>query len=152
MKPPSPKLLHALLGKTIAESIFVGALGLFLFVSAFPPSFRGWGELSENRIAGWAVNHDAPYSRVEIQLFVDGNLVASGVANEQRPDVRIAGWALDDWHGYSFKLPSLAAGPHVAKVFALHHPNRANRKTLQMVGDAISFHVDESGGIYAVHE
>jgi hypothetical protein len=138
-------LVHALIGKSIAEAVLVGALAIFLFYSAFPPHFRGWGEVTEQGIAGWVVNTAAPYSRVEVELFIDGKFVASGIANQYRPDVRAAGWAKDDWHGYTFAPTSLAAGPHVARVYALHASGEEVRQVLQLVGDPLYFSVDETG-------
>src|SRR4030095_4439634 len=104
---PQLKLVHALLGKSIAETILVGSLAIYFFFSAFPPYYKGWGEVTRQGIAGWAVDSSSPYSRVNVQLFIDGKFVANAVANQSRPDVRAAGWATDDWHGFSFPIASL---------------------------------------------
>lgn len=149
MSAPSMRLVHALLGKSIAETILLGGLAISFFFVAFPPHFRGWGEATPQGIAGWAVNSSAPGQRVEVQLFIDDKFVSSAVANTYRPDVREAGWAPDDWHGYSFVLPSLPAGPHIARIYALHESGGGARQTLQMLGDPIHFVTDQSGAISA---
>jgi hypothetical protein len=143
MHGPSSKLLHLLIGKSILETVLVGAVAVGFYARAFPPTFHGWGEAPESSrsIVGWAVNNADPWGRVEVQLFVDGSLVGTQIANLSRPDVRYAGWAKDEWHGYNFTLPALAGGRHEARVYALHQSGNGVRYTLQLLGDPISFEV-----------
>lgn len=148
MKIPSTSLVHVLIGKSIVETLLVGALAVFTFISILPPYFHGWGEVTKTGISGWVVNNAAPWDRVEVQLFVDGKFVASAVANESRRDVVMAGWSKDEWHGYTFPVTSLNAGLHEARVYALHDSGKGTRKTLQLVGDPISFAVDASGKLF----
>ena len=138
-------LPNALFGKSIVETLLVGALAVVTFINVFPPTFHGWGELTETGIAGWAVNNAAPSEHVEVQLFVDGRLVATASANQSRQDVKAAGWAQDEWHGYTFTLANLSSGYHGARVYALHDSGAGNRKSLQLLGDPIFFRVDENG-------
>ena len=142
MKTPSTSLIHILIGKSILETIFVGALAVLTFINILPPYFHGWSEVTNTGISGWVVNDAAPWDRVEVQLFVDGKFVACGVANESRPDVMAAGWSKDEWHGYMFPMTSLNTGWHEARVYALHASGDARRKSLQLVGDPISFSID----------
>ena len=139
MKQPRSQLVNVLLGKSILETIFVGALALVVYVNNFPPTFHGWGEaVFETRsIAGWAVNNAAPWERVEVQLFIDGKLQATQVAQLSRQDVVAAGWAKDEWHGYNFVVNDLSPGEHEARVYALHR--NGDRYTLQLLGDPIRF-------------
>ena|SRR5258708_35540239 len=145
MKTSSTKLVHVLVGKSIVETLLVGALAVFTFLNVLPPYFHGWGELADTRISGWMVNNAAPWDRVEVQLFIDGRFVASGIANESRPDVFAAGWSKDEWHGYSFAIPSLNPGSHEARVYALHESGGGLRKALQLSGDPIRFSVKTNG-------
>jgi hypothetical protein len=142
-----PRLVNVLIGKSIAETILVGAIAVGVFVKAFPPTFHGWGEAvtASRSIAGWAVNDAEPGERVEVHLFVDGKLSATQSANLSRPDVAAAGWARDEWHGYNFALPALAAGDHEARVYALRASSGATRYTLQLLGDPIRFTVNDDG-------
>ncbi len=91
-------------------------------------------------IAGWAVDDADPWARIEVQLFVDGKLAGTQVAQLSRPDVVAAGWAKDEWHGYNFVVSGLGVGIHEARVYALH-PSGA-RYTLRMLGDPVRFEVD----------
>ena len=146
MTKPSARLVNLLIGKSIIETLLVGALAVFTFLSVFPPSFHGWGEVTATGISGWAVNNNSPWERVEVQLFVDGKFVASGEANESRPDVAAAGWARDEWHGYTFVLTSLPveipkAREYQARVYALHDSGAGARKSLQLLGNPIWFEV-----------
>ena len=142
------KLIHALIAKSIAETILVAALAVGFYFTAFPPYFHGWGEASPHAISGWVVNQHVPWDRVEVQLFIDGKFVATGTANLSRPDVVAAGWAKDEWHGYSLAVPSLAPGVHEARVYALHASGYGIRQTLQLVGDPSPLRVDESGALH----
>lgn len=145
MKTPSARLVHLLIGKSIIETLLVGALAVFTFITVLPPYFHGWGEVTESGISGWAVNNAAPWERVEVQLFVDGQFVAHAVANQPRPDVLTAGWAKDEWHGYSFGNTSLPAGLHQARIYALHASGGDVRKSLQLLGNPIIFTVGNDG-------
>jgi hypothetical protein len=150
MKTPSPTLIHVLVAKSIAETLLVGGLAVFAFVTFLPPFFHGWGEVTSGGISGWAVNSAAPWDRVEVQLFVDGSFVATAFANESRPDVSAAGWSKDQWHGYTFSLSQLHPGSHQARVYALHDSGNGARKSLQLLGDPIPFVVDDRGKLSAL--
>lgn len=141
------KLVHALIAKSLAETILVATLAVAFYLSAFPPSFHGWGEALPHSIAGWAVNQAQPWERVEVQLFIDGKFVSSSTASQSRPDIVLAGWSRDQWHGYAFEAPTLTPGPHEAKVYATHASGGGMRQTLQLVGDPIRFLVDDSGSL-----
>jgi hypothetical protein len=140
-------LANVLIGKSIVEALLVGLLAISFFFQTFPPSYRGWGEATGNGIAGWAVNDERQDERVTVQLFIDGQFVANDIANQSRPDVREAGWADDDWHGYRFELNAIAPGAHEARVYALHTASDRVRQSLQLLGDPIHFQVDAEGRI-----
>ena len=142
------KLVHALIAKSLAETILVGTLAVVFFFSAFPPTFHGWGEALPHSLAGWVVNQAEPWERVEVQLFIDGRFFATGTASQSRPDVVAAGWARDEWHGYNFTAPPLSTGPHEARVYALHVSGAGARQSLQLLGDPIRFTVDEKGNLH----
>jgi hypothetical protein len=147
MKSPSPKLIHILIGKAIIETVLVGAIAIGFNVTAFPPTFHGWGEADEVRraLAGWAVNDASPWERVEVQLFIDGKFVDDQISATSRPDVARAGWARDEWHGYNFAPPRLPPGQHEARVYAVHQSGGGTRYTLQALGDPIRFIVNTDG-------
>ena len=132
-------MVHVLIGKSILETLFVGALAVFAFLTVLPPTLHGWGEVTESGVAGWAVNNGSPWERVEVQLFIDGHFFTTAVADQSRPDVSAAGWALDEWHGYSFAIKSLDAGTHEARVYAMHDSGNGTRKSLQLIGKPILF-------------
>jgi hypothetical protein len=133
------KLVNLLIAKSILETIFVGTIAVVTYVKLFPPTFHGWGEAvpATQSISGWAVDNADPWRRVEVQLFIDGKFVGTGVAQLSRPDVMAAGWAKDEWHGYEFVLTGLSDGMHEARVYALHRSG--DRYTLQLLGNPITF-------------
>ena len=148
-----PQLVNLLIGKSIAETILVGAIAVGAYLNAFPPTFHGWGEaVTETRsIAGWAVNDADPWQRLQVQVFVDGKPGAEQLANLSRPDVAATGWAKDEWHGYNFALPPLPAGNHEARVYVRHESSDAARYTLQLLGDPIRFVVNADGSWRTEH-
>ena len=141
------QLVNLLIAKSILDTILVGTIAVVAYLNAFPPTFHGWGEavVASQSIAGWAVNDADPWRRVEVQLFVDGKLVGTQAAYLSRPDVSAAGWARDEWHGYSFPVTGLSAGVHEARVYALHSSGKGARYTLQLLGDPIRFEVGSDG-------
>ena len=153
MQRPSSQLVNLLIAKSVLETILVGAIALGVYVNAFPPTFKGWGEAvpASQSIAGWVVSDSDPWRRVEVQLFIDGKLVGTQVAHLSRPDVLAAGWSRDEWHGYSFQVAGLNPGVHEARVFALHSSGNGERYSLQMLGDPIRFEVKEDGSWQTFH-
>ena len=143
MPTPNRKLVQVLIGKSIIETLLVGALAVVTFIMVFPPHFHGWGEVTDQAIAGWAVNYEEPYQRVPVQLFINGEFVGAAVADLSRPDVSAAGWARDPWHGYMFRLPSLPAGRHEARIYAAHDSGDGKRKSLQLLGNPLTFTIDD---------
>lgn len=143
-------LSYLLIAKSIAEATLVAVLALTFYFTAFPPHYRGWGEVTaRQQIAGWAVNEAAPWDRVEVYLFIDGRFVASRTANLSRPDVSGAGYARDEWHGYTFDLPPLEKGEHEAHVYAIHKSSGGARQTLQLLGKPIRFSVAANSAVAA---
>jgi hypothetical protein len=147
MKSSSPKLINLLISKSIFDTVLVGTLAVGFYINVFPPRFHGWGEATSHSISGWAVNNAAPWDRVQVQLFIDGNFVGTNAASLARPDVFAAGWSRDDWHGYSFGVSKLPEGLHEARVYALHRSEGGERYTLQLLGDPIRFVVSADGGL-----
>ena len=142
------RLVNLLIAKSILETILVGTIAVVVYLNAFPPTFHGWGEAvpGSKSVSGWVVSDADPWRRVEVQLFIEGKLIGTQVAHLSRPDVVAAGWSKDEWHGYSFQVMGLGAGPHEARVYALHSSGAGTRFTLQMLGDPIRFEVNPDGG------
>ena len=139
------QLVNLLIAKSILETVIVGTIAVVVYTKLFPPTFHGWGEavIESRSISGWVVDDADPWRRVEVQLFIDGKLSGTQVAQLSRPDVVAAGWAKDEWHGYSFVVNGLTVGMHEARVYALH--KQGNKYTLQMLGDVIRFQVEADG-------
>ena len=141
------KLVNLLIAKSILDTVLVGTIAVAVYMNAFPPSYRGWGEAVavSQTISGWVVDDSDPWRRVEVQLFIDGKLMGTQVAHHSRPDVVAAGWSKDEWHGYNFVVSGLETGTHEARVYALHQSRNGARYSLQMLGDSIQFQVNADG-------
>lgn len=136
------RLTHFLIAKSIIEALFVATLAVGFYLTAFAPSLRGeLDEASQRRVAGWAVDQAEPQAHVEVQLYIDGQFVASRRADSSRPDVSAADYAADELHGYSFDTPVLGPGQHVAQVYAVHESGAGARRTMQLLGKPLRFQV-----------
>jgi hypothetical protein len=138
-------LTNFLIAKSIIEALFVGALAVGFYLTAFTPFFRGSLDLADARnVAGWVVNKAQPDARVEVQLYIDGRFAGNRWADLSRPDVKLAGRAEDENHGFAFDTPSLPAGQHEARVYAVHVSGEGQRRTLQLIGKPLIFNVGQS--------
>jgi hypothetical protein len=136
------RLANVIIAKSIAEALLVSAFAVGFYYLAFNPHFRGSvDEAGERRIAGWVTDESRPAEHVEVQLYVDGKFVASRLADEVRPDIRAAGRAADERHGFTFPFPTREAGEHEARVYAVHASGDGARRTLQLVGRPVRFTV-----------
>lgn len=136
------RLTQLLIAKSVIEALFVGAVAVLFFYTAFSPHFRGWSDVADARkVSGWAVNEAAPEAPVEVQVYIDGRFVADGLANHARPDVLAAGRSTTELCGFQFDSPPLAAGEHEARVFAVHASEGGARRTLQQVGLPLRFRI-----------
>lgn len=141
----SARLTNFLIAKSVIEALFVGALAVGFYLTAFTPYFRGSLDYADARkVAGWAVNHADPQSHVEVQLYIDGRFAGHQMANQSRPDVKAAGRAVDENHGFVFDTPLLPAGQHEARVYVVHTSGEGQRRTLQLLDKPLVFHVPEN--------
>jgi hypothetical protein len=139
---------HIVFAALACLTLAAGAWAVWAEYSAFPPALRGFGEVTRRgEVAGWAVDASRPAARVEVELYLDGRFVAHALATLPRPDVLAAGRASDENCGYRFDLPTLAPGPHEAKVYALHTRAAGAPPTLKQLGDPLRFATDAEGRV-----
>ena len=126
----------------MAEAVLVAALAVSFYFAVTNKHLRGVLDVAggEN-VSGWAVNEADPWERVEVQLYIDDNFIADARSAEFRPDVHQANRAMDDWHGFVFRMPPLSGGEHEARVYAVHHGGNRARRTLQLIGKPIRFRI-----------
>lgn len=137
------RLTRLLFAKSLLEVLFVVALAAAFHFVAFNPRLRGSLDRADARqVAGWTLDESDPSARVEVQLYIDGNFAASNRADRPRPDVRAAGRAADDLHGFVFDTPALPAGEREARVYAVHASGDNARRTLTLVGHPLRFQVE----------
>ena len=137
------RLVHLLISKSIAEALLITAVAVGFFFATTNPSLRGVLDAADREsISGWVVDEGRPSARVEVQLFIDDRFAADAIADRFRPDVHEARRADDDWHGFVFTTPSLAAGEHEARVYAVYSNAAGARRTLQLVGKPYRFRIE----------
>lgn len=137
------RLIHLLIGKSIAETILIGMVAVSFYFATTNPAIRGVLDYADRAtVGGWVVDEAAPSVRVPVQLFIDDRFVAAAWADQFRPDVRQSNRANDDWHGFVFRTPQLAKGEHEARVYAVHSSNEGARRTLQQIGKPYRFRIE----------
>jgi len=142
---PRSKLIHLLISKSIAEALLVAAIAVGFYFATSNPDLRGVLDVANSEtVNGWAVDEARPWTRVEVQLFIDNEFVADKTAAEFRPDVHRAKRAEDDWHGFVFAMPPLPAGEHEARIYALLPNATGTRRTLQLIGKPFRFRIEPS--------
>lgn len=147
MKLSRHTLVQILVGKSVIEAILVAAIAAAFYLTTTNPGLRGSvDQVTALVVSGWAVDQGNAGRRVEVQLFIDDKFVGQTLASEFRPDVHQARSAVDDWHGFVFRTPTLEPGEHEAKVFATNH-GAAARRTLQMIGTPRRFSVGSTSTI-----
>lgn len=127
------KLLKAILAKAGLEFLVILIAISLAAYSHLNPPIRGAIDIADaTRIAGWAYDPREPNAGLEIQLFIDGKLVASRRADEQRDDLVMAGAAANVMHGFSFSVPELrlATGNHRVEVYAVRAGAGRNKSLL----------------------
>jgi hypothetical protein len=134
------RLTRLLLAKLTLDLLFVAVLAVYTHAVAFRPFYSGSLDFADSKsVRGWVVDRSEPASAVEVQLYIDGNFAAAGLANELRPDVSDKGFAEDERHGFVFNLEHINAGEHEARVYAVHASRAGARRTLQQIGGALRF-------------
>jgi hypothetical protein len=138
------KLGHLLIAKSMAEALLVTAVSVAFYLTTTNPYQHGSLDYADaTTVSGWAVDDGHPWSRVEVQLYIDDRFITDQTAAEFRPDVRAAKRADDDWHGFVFKLLPLPPGEHEARVYAVHANSDRARRTLQLIGKPLRFRVED---------
>ncbi len=127
------KLLKAILAKAGLEFLIILVAISLAAYSHLNPPIRGAIDIADaTRIAGWAYDPREPNARLEVQLFIDGQLVASRRADENRDDLVTAGAATDARHGFTFAVPELRLlkGKCRVEIYAVRPGGEKNKALL----------------------
>lgn len=140
--PPPPaarrRLAGVLIAKAFLELLLLAALVVGFSYSTFPSSVEGKLDRADARgVSGWAVDRSRPGEAVEVQLYLDGQFVASTVANQTRDDVPASGDAQSGSHGFVFKFDPPRAGGKEARVYVVRASGGGARRTLRLVGGPV---------------
>ena len=127
------RLSHALIAKSIVETLFVIALGVYFAYANVNPFFRGSIDKADQAtIEGWVVNEAQPDERVEVHLYINGHFVSRRIADAPRADVLAAGRSFDAYHGFVFDTPTLPPNnTYEARVYAMNVAGGGARRVLQ---------------------
>jgi hypothetical protein len=110
----------------------------------YSPLLRGAIDVADQtHVAGWAHDPLAPAESLDVQLFIDGQFIATQRADDLREDLVKAGATKHPRHGFRFDLQpvSLANGQHTAQVYALRTAAGTNKMLLPLSQQPVIFQV-----------
>lgn len=147
------RFVRFLIVKSVIEMLLIAGLALAFYFTNFNPHFRGRLDppskpfVNSSGVSGWVIDEAAQQRSVEVQLYVDDRFVGSHIADQYRPDVATAGGGMhaanaQHHHGFSFNIPSLAAGEHQACVYAVHKGKSETRRTLHLIDHPWRFEIE----------
>jgi len=121
------RLTRALLVKSLLELLFVClVLGLAGF-RYFNPTIRG--EITQAdavSVRGWVRNPLAPRDPIQLELAIDGRVIAIVTADEMRPEHGASALLRRGEHPFKFSFQRLPTGMHSVQVYAVQAtPGRA---------------------------
>ena len=89
------------------------------------------GGVNSVYVRGWAYDPDTPDESVQIQVYIDGVCIGSGIANTLREDVN-AVYGCGNYHGFDITVPATVAetGTHSIEVYALNTNASGDNKYL----------------------
>ena len=74
------KLIHLLISKSMAEALLVTAVAVGFYFATTNRHLRGVLDQADSQtITGWVVDEAQPWTRVEVQLFIDEKFMADAV-------------------------------------------------------------------------
>jgi hypothetical protein len=129
------RLLRAVIAKSFIEILLVCVVATLAAFSNFSPRLRGAIDVADQtRIAGWVYDPASPEEKVEVQLFINGDWVATGKANERRDDLVAAGAARTPDHGFTFPVAPLKlfGGNHTVQVYAVRRASGNNKSLIPL--------------------
>ncbi len=140
------RLLRAIIAKSFIEIILVCVVVTLAAFSTFSPQLRGAIDVADaTRISGWAYDPQSAGAPLEVQLFIDGKLAATELADGKRPDLVESGVATNPGYGFDFNLAplNLSPGRHTAQVYALRRAAGANKILLPVAKQPSVFEVSQ---------
>jgi hypothetical protein len=139
------RLLRAVIAKSFIEIALVCVVAPLAAFSTFSPQLRGAIDVADGRrVAGWVHDPRSAGEPLEVQLFIDGKLAATELADGKRPDLVESGVTANPDHGFDFDLApmNLSPGRHTAQVYALRRAAGANKILLPVAKQPGVFEVN----------
>lgn len=132
------RLVKLIAAKLALDLLFVCGLALYTHAVTFERGFDGALEQVDGRGArGWVADLGRPGEPVEVQLFLNGEFVASATATEPRPDDAASGSKGGVRRSFVFEFQR--SGEYEARVYAVRAGRDGTRRVLQRIGEPRRF-------------
>lgn len=132
------RLVKLIAAKLALDLLFVCGLALYTHAVTFERGFDGALEHVDGHGArGWVADLERPSEPVEVQLFLNGQFVASATASEPRPDdaSNVSKVSVRRFFVFEFQR----SGEYEARVYAVRARRGGARRTLQQIGEPKHF-------------
>jgi hypothetical protein len=127
------RLVKLIAAKLALDLLFVCGLALYTHAVTFERGFDGALEHVDGRGArGWAADLERPGEPVEVQLFLNGEFVASATATEPQPDDASSISRGNKRRSFVFEFQR--SGEYEARVYAVRAGRGGARRMLQQIG------------------
>ena len=114
--------------KLVLDLLFVCGLAVYTYAVTYRSGFDGALNYADGRgVRGWVVDLESPDAEVEVQLFLNGEFVASTFARERMTDGR---------RSFTFEF---GRSDYAARVYAVRAGRGGERYTLRQLGGAVHF-------------
>ena len=132
------RLVKLIAAKLALDFLFVCGLALYTHAVTFERGFDGRLEHVDGRGArGWVADLERPGEPVEVQLFLNGEFVASATAVNPRPDDASSVSRGSVRRSFIFEFQR--SGEYEARVYAVRVGRGGARRTLQQLGEPKHF-------------
>ncbi|MEM4177979.1 MAG: glycoside hydrolase family 99-like domain-containing protein [Nitrososphaeria archaeon] len=122
-------------------------------VPEIKPRFQGNLDIIEDlSIIGWAWDRENPEKKLKVSIYVNGEFVGEGVANQYRKDLEEAGIG-DGMHGFRVELPKFLLERESEQIgeFQLKIDNKiiaSSKFAIPKTGSKIRGNIDTINGLY----
>jgi hypothetical protein len=111
--------------------------------------------MNKNVVAGWAYDPDAGSAPIDVELWVDGQMVTRAVANSKRDGLANSNVTPTPYHGFVINTPTelLTGRTHTVRVYALSYPDNTR---VELQGSPRQYRMEENsdpvGGFWRADE
>lgn len=134
-----PTLARLLLLKAACELLFVIALVAGFVLVVFTPRLEGHVKVDSGQVSGLIFGTEGSDKLFDVQLFIDGTLVAHRFVKCQSTVGATTTSAIGGDCGFSIEIPELQRGEHEVRVYTARVEGESVRRVLHLLDEPQRF-------------